>query len=55
VATLVERHSRFLLLVRVEGKDNRTVVGALSHQMKEPPDQLRRSLTWDRETGVDAV
>ena len=50
VATLVERHSRFLLLVRVEGKDTRSVVGALSHQMKDLPDQLRRSLTWDRGT-----
>jgi transposase, IS30 family len=50
VATLVERHSRFLLLVRVEGKDTRSVVGALSHQMRELPDQLRRSLTWDRGT-----
>ncbi len=50
VATLVERHSRFLLLVRVEGKDTRSVVGALTRQMKVLPEQLRRSLTWDRGT-----
>jgi IS30 family transposase len=50
VATLVERQSRFLLLVRVEGKDTRSVVGALAGQMKGLPQQLRRSLTWDRGT-----
>lgn len=50
IATLVERHSRFVLLVRVEGKDTRSVVGALTRQMGALPDQLRRSLTWDRGT-----
>ena len=50
VATLVERHSRFLLLVRVEGKDTQSVVGGLSRQMKGLPEQLCRSLTWDRGT-----
>jgi IS30 family transposase len=44
VATLVERHSRFLLLVRVEGKDTRSVVGALTPQVVGLPEQLRRSL-----------
>jgi IS30 family transposase len=50
IATLVERHSRFVQLVRVEGKDTRSVVGALTRQMGALPDQLRRSLTWDRGT-----
>ena len=50
VATLVERHSRFLLLVRVEGKDTQSVVGGLTRQMKGLPEQLCRSLTWDRGT-----
>jgi IS30 family transposase len=50
IATLVERHSRFVLLVRVEGKDTRSVVGALTRQMGALPNQLRRSLTWDRGT-----
>jgi transposase, IS30 family len=50
IATLVERHSRFLLLVRVEGKDTRSVVSALAGQMRTLPAQLRRSLTWDRGT-----
>ena len=48
VATLVERHSRFLLLVAVTGKDTRTVTSALSTQISRLPQQLRASLTWDR-------
>jgi IS30 family transposase len=48
VATLVERHSRFLLLVAVDGKDTRTVTAALSREVQRLPEQLRRSLTWDR-------
>ena len=48
VATLVERHSRFLLLVAVAGKDTRSVTSALSSQIRLLPQQLRASLTWDR-------
>ena len=48
VATLVERHSRFCMLVKVPGKDTATVVAALSQQVRELPATLRRSLTWDR-------
>jgi IS30 family transposase len=48
IATLVERHSRFTMLVKVNGKDTNTVVTALSKQVRKLPDQLRRSLTWDR-------
>lgn len=48
IATLVERHSRFTMLVKVNGKDTHTVVTALSKQVRKLPDQLRRSLTWDR-------
>jgi len=48
IATLVERHSRFLILVAVEGKDTRSVTGALSRQIARLPEQLRSSLTWDR-------
>jgi IS30 family transposase len=48
VATLVERQTRFLLLVKVEGKDSETVVDALAAQVRSLPEQLRRSLTWDR-------
>jgi len=48
IATLVERHSRFTMLVKVDGKDTKTVVAALSKQVRRLPDQLRQSLTWDR-------
>jgi len=48
VATLVERHSRFCMLVKVPGKDTATVVAALSEHVFRLPASLRRSLTWDR-------
>lgn len=48
IATLVERCSRFTMLVKVNGKDTATVIHALSNQVKKLPSQLRRTLTWDR-------
>jgi len=48
MATLVERHSRFAMLIKVPSKDTATVVGALSKHVRKLPAQLRRSLTWDR-------
>lgn len=48
IATLVERHSRFTMLVKVNGKDTASVVAALSKQVRKLPTELRRSLTWDR-------
>jgi len=48
IATLVERHSRFLMLVAVDGKDTRSVTTALSREVSRLPEQLRSSLTWDR-------
>ena len=48
IATLVERHSRFVLLVAVDGKDTRSVTRALSEQVRRLPQELRSSLTWDR-------
>jgi IS30 family transposase len=50
VATLVERHSRFLMLIAVDGKDTRSVTSALSRHVARLPQQLRASLTWDRGT-----
>jgi IS30 family transposase len=47
VATLVERHSRFLL-IKVPGKGTAMVVAALSKHVRKLPATLRRSLTWDR-------
>lgn len=48
IATLVERHTRFAMLIKVDGKDTESVVGALAKQVRRLPTQLRRSLTWDR-------
>ena len=48
IATLVERHSRFLMLVKVENKSTDTVVPALIKQVKKLPNHLIKSLTWDR-------
>src|SRR5215831_10173846 len=48
IATLVERHSRFVMLIKVPSKDTAEVVGALSKHVRKLPAVLRRSLTWDR-------
>jgi len=48
IATLVERASRFTMLVKVNGKDTASVVTALTKQVRKLPAELRRSLTWDR-------
>jgi hypothetical protein len=46
--TLVERHSRFAMLIKVPSKDTAVVVTALSRHIRKLPATLRRSLTWDR-------
>jgi len=48
IATLVERHSRYVLLARVKGKDSETVINALIKQAHKLPRELAKSLTWDR-------
>ena len=48
IATLVERQTRYLMLVRVMGKDTETVVDALIKQAHKLPRELYKSLTWDR-------
>jgi IS30 family transposase len=48
IATLVERSTRFCMLVKVPSKKTEDVVAALTVKVQELPDQLRRSLTWDR-------
>jgi IS30 family transposase len=50
IATLVERQSRFTMLVKLDGKDTQTVVTALIKQVKRLPVELRKTLTWDRGT-----
>lgn len=53
VATLVERSSRFVMLVQVGGKDTASVVGALSDQIQRLPKTMMDTLTWDRGTEMD--
>lgn len=48
IATLVERHSRFLMLIKVPSKETKVVVAALSQRVRKLPATLKRSLTWDR-------
>jgi Transposase and inactivated derivatives, IS30 family len=48
IATLVERQTRYLMLVKVDGKGTATVVTALAAHVQTLPAQLRASLTWDR-------
>lgn len=48
IATVVERSSRFTVLVQLDGRDMASVASSLSKKMNELPLELRRSLTWDR-------
>ena len=48
IATLVERQSRFVMLVRLPGKDTSNVVRALTRRVRALPQGLMSSLTWDR-------
>lgn len=48
IATLVERQSRFVQLIKVPSKDTATVVGALTRHVRRLPEGLMASLTWDR-------
>jgi IS30 family transposase len=50
IATLVERHSRFVMLAKLGGKDSQTVVDALIERVKKLPSELMQTLTWDRGT-----
>ena len=47
IATLVERHTRYVMLVRLPSKDTKTVIGALIKQARKLPRELYKSLTWD--------
>jgi IS30 family transposase len=48
MATLVERQTRYVMLVKVNGKDTETVVNALIKHAHKLPGELYKSLTWDR-------
>jgi IS30 family transposase len=48
IATLVERHTRYVMLAKVNSKDTETVINALIKQAHKLPRELYKSLTWDR-------
>jgi IS30 family transposase len=48
IATLVERHSRYVALVRVANRETATVVEALTRQVQRLPEGLMATLTWDQ-------
>ena len=48
IATLVERQTRYVMLVKVAGKDTATVINALIKNARKLPEELYKSLTWDR-------
>ncbi|WP_136799483.1 IS30 family transposase [Desulfosediminicola ganghwensis] len=48
IATLVERQSRFTMLVKVFGKDTLSVTNAIRKQILHLPENLRKTITWDR-------
>ena len=54
IATLVERQTRYVMLVKLDGKDSQTVVNALIKNARKLPQELYKSLTWDRGTEMHA-
>ena len=48
IATLVERQTRYVMLVKVNSQDTETVINALTQQARKLPWELYQSLTWDR-------
>jgi IS30 family transposase len=48
IVTLVERHSRYVLLAKVPNRDSKSVITALINQAHRLPEELLKSLTWDR-------
>ena len=48
IATLVERHTRYVMLAKAKSKDTETVINALIKQAHKLPRELYKSLTWDR-------
>ena len=49
IATLVDRHTRYVMLANVDKKDTETVINTLIKQEHKLPKELYKSLTWDRE------
>ena len=54
IATLVERQTRYVMLIKLDGKDSQSVVNALIKNARKLPQELYKSLTWDRGTEMHA-
>ena len=54
IATLVERHTRYVMLAKIKDKNSASVISALIKQSKKLPKELYKSLTWDRGTELAA-
>ena len=54
IATLVERRSRYVMLIKIDQKEAKTVNAALARTIRRLPAELRRSLTWDRGSEMSA-
>ena len=54
IATLVERRSRFVILIKVDTKESVAFAAALAKKIRRLPSELKRSLTWDRGTEMAA-
>jgi IS30 family transposase len=50
IATLVERQTRYVMLVKIASKDSETVINSLVKHARKLPQELYKSLTWDRGT-----
>lgn len=48
IVTLVERRSRFVMLIKLPARDSATVVDAIAKHIRRLPVDLKRSMTWDR-------
>ncbi|EMP6219015.1 IS30 family transposase [Providencia rettgeri] len=48
IVTLVERHSRYVMLAKISDNKTATVIAALIKQAQQLPAELYKTLTWDR-------
>jgi IS30 family transposase len=54
IVTLVERTTRYLMLLKIASKDTKTVTTAIATHIRRLPEELRKSLTWDRGSELSA-
>ena len=48
ITTLVERHSRFVMLIKTDRADAASVIAGIKKKVTTLPKELFRSITWDR-------